>query len=205
MKLVLVRHGRPDEEDTLRPQDPPLRADGRRQAQALAALLATEGVTHLVTSPLTRAVETAQPLAERLGLPLRTIDGWAEADRHTTRYRSTETLRALGKGEWARFLQDPVAYLGGEMSAFRAQVLEALEETIALGGAHVAVFTHGLPINVVLSHALGLDRIVHFQPGYGSVSRLRVAPAPRRIGVVSVNESGHHLLVPAHTPDFASP
>jgi broad specificity phosphatase PhoE len=199
MKLTLVRHGRPDEDHAERPHDPPLRADGRQQAEAVATLLAGEGVTRIVASPLLRAHQTAEPLALRLGLPIDTVDGWAEADRHVARYRSTETLRALGNGEWARFLSDPVGFLGGDHERFRADVLAALGNTIAEGGsvadrrAHVAVFTHGLPINVVLSHVLNLPHIVHFRPGYGSITRLRARGADR-IGVFSVNESGHHLL-----------
>lgn len=194
MKLTLVRHGRPDEDDAVRPHDPPLRADGRRQAQAVAALLAAEGVTRVVASPQLRAHQTALPLAARLCLPVHTVDGWAEADRHLARYRSTETLRAQGDAEWARFLADPLRYLGADPDAFRAAVLGALQQSIAGDGdAHVAVFTHGMPINVVLSHVLGLSKIIHFQPGYGSVTRLRARDA-ERIGVVSVNESGHHLL-----------
>lgn len=38
-----------------------------------------------------------------------------------------------------------------------------------------------------------LLRMRHFLPGYGSVSRLR-ANSPQDIGVISVNESGHHRL-----------
>jgi broad specificity phosphatase PhoE len=91
MKLILVRHGRPNEGDPGPPNDPPLNADGRRQARAVAQLLAREGVTRVVSSPLARARETAEPLAERLGLPIDTIEGWAEADRAADRYRSTET------------------------------------------------------------------------------------------------------------------
>ena len=192
MRLVLVRHGRPDEDHAERPHDPPLRADGWQQANAVAALLADEGITRIVSSPLTRARQTAEPLAERLKLPIHTLDGWAEADRHLARYRSTETLRALGDSEWQRFLRDPVRYLGGDPQRFRADVLAALS-AVTDGGdrdAHVAVFTHGLPINLVLSHVLGLERIIHFRPGYGSITRLR-ARDPQTIGVVSVNESGH--------------
>lgn len=193
MKLVLIRHGRPDEEHVERPHDPPLRADGWQQARAVAALLAGQGITRIVSSPLKRANQTAEPLAERLGLPIEILDGWAEADRHVSRYRSTETLRALGEAEWQRFLMDPVRYLGGDPQSFRADVLAALAAMIAEGDreAHVAVFTHGLPINLVLSHVLGLERIVHFTPGYGSITRLRARDA-RTIEVVSVNESGHH-------------
>jgi broad specificity phosphatase PhoE len=196
MKIVLVRHGRPDEDERDRPHDPPLRADGRSQAEAVAARLAQEGITRIVSSPMARALQTAQPLADLLGLPVEMIDGWAEADRHVDRYRSTETLRALGAHEWARFLEDPIAYFGGNAHAFRNDVLGALGTTIGNDNgdskrdAHVAVFTHGLPINVVLSHALGLERFIHFAPGYASMTRLRVL-GTGTIGVASVNERAH--------------
>jgi probable phosphoglycerate mutase len=193
MKLTLVRHGRPDEGHATRAHDPPLRADGRRQAEAVATLLADEGVTAIVASPLLRAHETALPLSDRLGLQIRTVDGWAEADRHVDHYRSTETLRGLGDAEWQRFLDDPVRYLGGDPQVFQRTVLEALRATAEDGDdAHVAIFTHGLPINVALSYVLGLQKIVHFRPGYGSVTRLLARAG--RFGVVSVNESAHFRL-----------
>jgi len=193
MRLILVRHGRPDEGDLDSPNDPPLNADGWRQARAAANLLASESITRIVASPLLRAQQTATPLAERLGLPIDTIEGWAEADRRASRYRSTETLRAEGGEAWGRFLQDPIRYLGAEPEAFRAGVLAALHETASSENraSRVVVFTHGLPINVVLSHALGLTSLTHFLVAYGSVTRLR-----RRddggYGLSSVNETGHH-------------
>lgn len=192
MKLVLIRHGRPDEGDTVRPNDPPLRADGWQQSRAVASLLARQGITRIVSSPMVRAQQTAEALAAQLHLPIDTIDGWAEADRHLDRYRSTETLRSLGDAQWQRFLQDPVRFLGGDSQAFRAAVLGALAAVIesSRADANVAVFTHGLPINIVLSHALGLERIVHFRPDYCSITRLQTREA-QAIAVVSVNEGGH--------------
>jgi probable phosphoglycerate mutase len=193
MRLILVRHGRPNEGDVNAPNDPQLNADGWRQARAAANLLASEGITRIVASPSLRAQETAMPLAERLGLPVDTIEGWAEADQRASRYRSTETLRAEGGEAWARFLQDPIRYLGADPDSFRASVLAALHTIAApeTKASRVVVFTHGLPINVVLSHALGLTSITHFLVAYGSVTRLR-----RRddggYGVSSVNETGHH-------------
>ena len=53
------------------------------------------------------------------------------------------------------------------------------------------VFTRGMPVNVVLAHALGLDSITSFLVGYGSVTRLRVRENGG-YGVSSVNETGHH-------------
>src|SRR5690349_14999751 len=130
MKIVLVRHGRPDEGHVERPHDPPLGDEGRRQAKATAMLLAREGIDRIVTSPLLRAPPTAEPLAERLDLALEVVDGWAEADRNLPVYRSVETLRAQGPGEWQRFLDDPVRYVGGDPQVFRAAVLGALDALV---------------------------------------------------------------------------
>ncbi|WP_221088606.1 histidine phosphatase family protein [Deinococcus aquaedulcis] len=79
MKLLLIRHGqsennltehRPDYAQRRLP-DPPLTPLGRQQAQHTAAHLAAQnhGVTHLYTSLMTRAVQTAAPFAQALGLP----------------------------------------------------------------------------------------------------------------------------------------
>jgi len=193
MRLILVRHGRPNEIDSETPSDPSLNNDGWRQARAVSKLLATEGVTRIVASPMLRAQQTAQPLAERLGLGIDTVEGWAEADRGAHRYRSTETLRAEGGEAWQKFLADPIRYLGADPETFRAGVLAALHATAwAYDRAErVVVFTHGMPVNIVLAHALGLDSITNFLVGYGSVTRLR-----RRenggYGVSSVNETAHH-------------
>jgi len=193
MRLILVRHGRPDEIGSATPGDPSLNADGWRQAQAVARLLGGEGITRIVASPMRRAQETAQPLAERLGLGVDLVAGWAEADRGARRYRSTETLRAEGGDAWRRFLTDPIRYLGADPEAFRGGVLAALEATTASEShaSRVAVFTHGLPINIVLAHALGLDSVTTFLVSYGSVTRLK-ARDKGGYGVASVNETAHH-------------
>ena len=123
MRLILVRHGRPNEIDSATPGDPSLNSDGWRQAQAVAKLLAGEGITGIVASPMRRARETAQPFAERLGFGVDIVVGCAEADRGAHRSRSTETLRAEGGETWERFLADPIRYLGAEPETFRAGAL----------------------------------------------------------------------------------
>jgi probable phosphoglycerate mutase len=195
MKIILVRHGRPDEDDADSPGDPPLNADGRRQADAVAAILGRESIDRIVASPLLRARQTAEPLAQRSGLTIDIVDGWAEADRFRGRYRSIETLRGLGVAEWQRFLADPIRYLGRDPDRFQAEVLGALNALRQAGRANerVAVFTHGMPINVVLSHALGLSGFIHFLPAYGSITRVR-GRDDGSIGVVSINERGHDVL-----------
>ena len=58
----------------------PLNEGGRVQAERLAGRLARERVTSVWASPLRRTVETAEPVARALGLPLRTDEALQEID-----------------------------------------------------------------------------------------------------------------------------
>ena len=51
-------------------EDPRLTALGHEQAERAAATLAQERIRRIVASPYTRALQTAEPLARRLGLPV---------------------------------------------------------------------------------------------------------------------------------------
>ncbi len=50
--------------------DPRLTPLGHEQAAAAAAALAGRGIRHIISSPYTRALQTAAPLAQALGLPV---------------------------------------------------------------------------------------------------------------------------------------
>ena len=70
MLLYVIRHGKPDyAADTLT-------EEGREQAELVARRLAAGGIDEIHASPMGRAVETAKPTAEKLGLPIR-IEPWA--------------------------------------------------------------------------------------------------------------------------------
>lgn len=63
----------------------PLDAKGRRQAEELAAALATEDVRRVVSSPLVRCVQTVEPLAAALGLEVELDDRLAEGGGSSSR------------------------------------------------------------------------------------------------------------------------
>lgn len=64
--IFLVRHAEP----TSDPGDSPLAPEGKARAQDLARLLGDAGVTAIYTSPALRAIQTAEPLAKKLGLTI---------------------------------------------------------------------------------------------------------------------------------------
>lgn len=188
VQLILIRHGEPDM--SAGEHDPPLSARGRAQAQATAERLALEPIDRVIASPLRRARQTAEPLAQRLGLALEEVEGVAEVDRWGARYVSVEDLRRSGGEPWAQFLADPVGALGGDEAAFRNEVLATIEELARGCSGRTAIATHGLPINLVLATWLRLEGLTNFAPLHASVTRLHVG-AQGRLTVLSVNESTH--------------
>ena len=95
LTLYLVRHGETDcsrEERYCGDLDVPLNANGMAAGRALAARYGDLSWQAIVSSPRSRAVETARPLADRRGLSVR-ID---------------ERLREISYGAWEGVLETEV-------------------------------------------------------------------------------------------------
>lgn len=81
-ELWLIRHGQTDWNLEKRFQgrsDVPLNDTGRAQAQTLAATLRSETFAAIYSSPLQRALQTAQALAGQLNLPIQIDPGLVES------------------------------------------------------------------------------------------------------------------------------
>ncbi len=68
--IYLVRHG----EKASVGQDPELTPQGQARAQAIAAILSRTGITAVFSTPTQRTRQTAQPLAQRIGLEVQLYD-----------------------------------------------------------------------------------------------------------------------------------
>lgn len=199
MRLILVRHGQPQHLTQPGAGNPPLSAAGHRQAQAVGTFLAQEPIDLVVHSGMHRAAETAAPLLAATGIRATAIAAIGEVDRYGGAYANIEMVKARGEAEWARFLADPLGYFGIDAARFVAETLEGFGSILASHHRKTAViFTHGFPINILLSHALGLQGYANFVPDYGSITRL-TGGALDRLTVVSVNETAHlaHLAAEA--------
>jgi len=163
-RVVLVRHA--ETEDSGRGRcygrlDVRLSPQGLRQAQALAAALAGPPLAAVYASPLSRALDTARPIAAAQGLEPAVIEALAELDFGEVeglRYDEIESQRPELFRAW---MDEParVRFPGGEgLPDVRARVVPALAEIRARHEGHaVAVVAHGGVIRVVLAEALGLE------------------------------------------------
>jgi probable phosphoglycerate mutase len=140
--------------------DVELTALGRQQAEAAAALLADEPITAIYSSPLKRALHTAEPIASRLKLPLSVIAEIAE--------RSWGTLEGEPRASRVR----GVTPEGGESAqAFQKRVLAGLAQIrgdVPLIVAHSGVFR-------VLCRTLA---IVETEGPVANALPVRLAPRP---------------------------
>ena len=97
MSTYLVRHAKAgsrktwDGDDFSRPVSP----SGRKQADAMAARLVDGGLTSLWSSPYVRCLETLEPLAELVGLRIKTDQRLAEGARFED---TLELLEESGDG-----------------------------------------------------------------------------------------------------------
>jgi len=108
MRLYFTRHGE-SEANVLqvisnRGQRHPLTDKGRQQAQTLAAELRPAGITAIYTSPLLRAVQTAEILSEALGVGFEVTDALREYDcgilEGTSGPETWAAFRALREAWW---------------------------------------------------------------------------------------------------------
>ena len=194
MELVLVRHALPVRIDATHdgsPADPGLAELGLQQARRVVDALAGDEVTQLYSSPSKRALETAAPLVEKLGLPLVVEPGIAEFDVAHSSYVPVEELRASGDPRWELLVKGDL--YGGDVDpvAFRDRVVAAVEAIADRHpGGRAVLFMHSGSINAYTGHVTGQDRALWFAPAYASVTRIGAARDGRR-GVVSLNETGH--------------
>ena len=118
MDLVLVRHAEPirigPEESGGEAVDPQLTARGHDQAERLGTWFAAEPVHHIVSSPLRRALETAQPLADAHGLVVETVAGLREWDSAADHYIPMEELRETKSDRWQAMVDGRWEDYGGE-------------------------------------------------------------------------------------------
>lgn len=194
MEIVLVRHALPvrvDEAPDGATADPGLAPRGLEQARRVVRALAGDEVTALYTSPAARARQTAQPLAEALGLDPVVEPGIAEFDSADRSYVPVEELRAAGDPRWLALARGDLYSAGVDPVAFRARVVAAVEGLAARHpGGRAVLFTHAGTCNAYLGHLLGQQRAIWFAPTYCSLSRVGAARDGRR-GLISLNETGH--------------
>lgn len=149
MILFCVRHGESgfNAEGRIQGQaDVSLSPRGRKQAEALASAMAKLPIQAIYSSPLARAMETAEPVAAALRLPIRTDPRLMEINAGVFQGLRWTEIELSHPAEAARWMaQEPDFVIPGGESRRALMVrgraaLEAIRET---GLPQILVVAHG--------------------------------------------------------------
>ena len=166
-RLYMIRHGRPAAVWGQADEDPGLDDTGKAQALGARDWLLSQPVEwrpkRVVSSPLRRCRETAQPTAEALGVE-------AEIDAIVGEIPTPAALHPTDRGSWLReAFQGTWGEIRGDLDydAWRREIVASLRSR-----GDTAVFSHYVAINAVVSHLLGDDRVLSFRPDHCSITVL---------------------------------
>ena len=189
--LIIVRHGRTEANAKgllLGRLDPPLDAEGRRQAAAVAATL--EGAERIVSSPLGRTRETAEVISASTGTPVEVDERWIELD-----YGELDgvPLADVPPATWASWRSDAgFCPPGGEsLVELSTRVRAALDELAAEALTRdIVVVSHVSPIKAAVTWALGVGEEVTWRMFLAPASITRIA-VQRGPVLQTFNETAH--------------
>ena len=199
--LLLIRHG---ENDYVKKNKLPghqagihLNERGQKQAAALAESLKGLPIKAIYSSPLERAVETANPLANMINREVQLRPGLVDINVGSWTGRS---LKMLNRTKAWRIVQQAPSFFhfpAGE-SFLEAQV-RIVSELDAIASAHkkglIAIVFHADPIKLAIAHYIGLP-MDNFQ---------RLAVTTGSVTIVGIHEMGAALLALNLIPPFSLP
>ncbi len=213
-EIYLIRHGDalPGVEEVL-PGDydaQALSARGRQQADALAERLRPIPFAAIYSSPILRAVQTAEPTAHTHDLQVQIepdlreihlgpigpdqVDASPAAISEVLQARLREiAIIALGAGNWS-------SIPGSESAAMlRARITAIVDELAARHpGQRIAVVSHGGAINAFFATMLGIARDYFFPAANTSVSVVRIK-GERKL-LFALNDINHLIQAGLFTP-----
>jgi broad specificity phosphatase PhoE len=197
--LFLIRHGETESNRlglALGRADIPLNERGRWQAQRLARALAPETLAAIYSSPLSRARDTADPIAQRHGLTVQIEPGLMEMEIGDTEGLPFADIRTRFPGlleTWASPDGPAQPMPGGErLIDVHARAWKSIQAITSRHPEEAAcAVTHNFVILSILTHVLDID-LADFRQlrhSVGAISVLEFRPQGAR--VLRLNDTCH--------------
>lgn len=200
MEIFLIRHGQSvgnTEPDQDMP-DSPLTEKGKVQARLVADYLLDKGIAAIYSSPLIRAMQSAQPLARLLGLPIQIMKSLYEV-REGSRYEGP-TPQALLKVVPEAIFEDAMGAEGwicpggDQPETVRARAQEVLHRLQLCGKRRIAVFCHGNFNEYVIREVLGIAGSEHVRFTQENTGINHLIFQDEAVEVLKINDTFHLQL-----------
>ena len=197
-EILLIRHGQTNSNLTgyyMGWAEEDMNETGYRQARRLSERLADSSITAIYTSPLKRAMATAQIIGAPHKLEPRLNPDLIEINIGEWRGLDAEVIKQRFPQVWHQWRTDPsgVVMPGGESVAqVTKRAICAFEEIVKDNqGKLSAIVTHDIVVKIVICHILGVSNKVHrrFDISNASLTRIRIPEGGPRIS--TMNDISH--------------
>jgi broad specificity phosphatase PhoE len=210
LRIILVRHGQTEwnagstSGEHFRGRiDVNLNATGLAQARAVADRLAGVEIAAIYSSPLQRAIHTAEPIAREHRLEVTPFQGLLDINYGQWGGRAFDDVAAQWPDLYRQWRTAPhrVQIPGGESLAdVRARVGRGLQEIVACHSGEIVVLVGHQVVNKVLVCAmLGLDNSAFWRIRQDTCCINRFDYDGEAFTVLTLNEIGH---LPSRPPDL---
>jgi|SRR5882672_1841877 len=165
LSLYFLRHGQTElsREDVFCGSglDPELTKEGAEMAQAFAAAYRAKPWRAIYSSSLRRAIASARPLCEALGMTLQVRAELNEIGYGKWEWQTKEKVEREYHDDYVSWLADPAwhAPTGGELAiAVARRSLRVIDEiTQQFADGNVLIVSHKATIRIILCSLLGID------------------------------------------------
>ena len=197
--VFLIRHGETEwnrEHRFLGRSDIPLNNTGHRQARQMAERLREIPFNHLYSSPLARAVETANCIRALHQLPVRRLEGITELDQGELEGKLGSALVNEYPAFFDAWRQDPthVRVPGGEtLAECQTRCVATLRSVLRGHSASdtIAVVSHKVAISGIICDTIGLPPRFNMMVQQANTAINVLAWRDGRLTLVRLNDRSH--------------
>ncbi len=164
-KLILIRHSavqaNTEKRYTGSRSDPSLTAEGRKQAEDLAQRISRgQNVDRVLASPLARAHETAEKIAQEKTLAVDYDPRLKEIDFGRWDGKTFSEIPPADKSYITQWVEEPLTFRfpeGEAISAFLERTNAVAKDCINSPDRTICVVTHGGNVRAMICYCLGID------------------------------------------------
>ncbi len=158
--VYFIRHAQSDRfvhDDRTRP----LTSEGMKDTRKITEVLENSGISHIISSPYTRTIQTVTDLSEKLGLEIETEEDFRE--RNAGQWHGENFIEFI-RSQWENFSYH---ILDGECLAdVQKRNISALHRRIEeYNGETIAIATHGTALSTMINY---------YYPEFGFESFMRI-------------------------------
>ncbi len=197
MNIYIVRHGETlwNKEEVFRGRkDIPLNETGKIQAEKAGAYFAGISLSRIVSSPLRRAVQTAEAIGRTTGEPVETMDEFTDINFGVWEgllLREVEERYPVDFGLWRTSPQKLEVNGGETLAIVRGRVSRGLARLTATNEGAIAVVTHRVICKMIVLSCLDIGNGHFWDLKYDPASVTLLEGQPGNFTLVFSNDTCH--------------